>query len=244
MSAAKMRKIRLIVSRDCIANMLSELMLLGCVEVSEPDELLMDQELAALVAREGSELESCRADYESLERALDIIGSYVTDDVDIDMTRQEITLDRLLYETYPESSLMLAKSIETLDSMLLILPEQDKPDIISQIKAANEHREDLQLCCDHFSIRIALAETIGKMLGTECTLILTGWTPAKSEPNLIQRFSQYICAWEFSDPTPGEAENVPVLQKGAKLLGRFQNETRKQFRPLVVRTSYVDVIRG
>jgi len=179
-----------------------------------------------------------------LERALDIINNYIPDEAASDAALPELTLDRLLYETYPESSLMLAKSLETLDSMLLILPDHDKPDVISQIKASADDRENLKLCCDHFRVRIALAETIGKMLGTECTVILTGWTPSKSEPELTQLLSQYVCAWELYEPSPGESENVPVLPKSTKLLGRFQNENRRQFKPLVVRTSFVHVIRG
>lgn len=244
MALVKMKKMRLVISRDHVANVICELMLLGCVEVSEPDDLLADPELSALVSREDSELETCRLDYASLERSLDIIDAYVPGGSWEDYEKQQTTLDKLLFETYPESGLMLAKSLETLDNMLLILPDQDKPEVIEQIKGAAGQREDLRLCCDHFNIRIALAETIGKMLGTDYTVILSGWIPLKSEPELTQKLSQYLCAWEFADPAPGDMENVPALHKGTKFLGRLQNDTRRQFKPLTVRTQYVDIIRG
>lgn len=244
MATVKMKKLRLIISRDHVANVICELMLLGCVEVSEPSELLTDPELSVLVSQEESDLETCRLDFTSLTRSLDIIDTHAPDNSTESTERQQITLDKLLFETYPESGLMLAKSLETLDNMLLILPDQDKPEVIEQIIAAANQREDLQLCCDHFSIRISMAETIGKMLGTDYTVILAGWLPAKAEPEVTQRLSQYLCACEFTDPVPGEQESVPALQKSTKLLGRLQNDTRRPFRPLSIRTQYVDVVRG
>lgn len=244
MATVKMKKIRLIIYRDYVANVICELMLLGCVEVSEPHELLADPELCALVSPETSDLESCRLDYSSLERSLDIIAAHTAENTVESSERRQTTLDGLLFETYPESGLMLAKSLETLDNMLLILPDQDKPDVIEQIRAAANQQDDLRLFCDHFSIRVTMAETIGKMVGTDCTVILTGWLPAKAEYEVTQRLSQYLCAFEFTDPLPEEQESVPALQKSTKLLSKLQNDNRRPFRPLFIRTQYVDVVRG
>ena len=64
MAIEKMKKLRLLVSRADKENVLRELMLLGCVEVSEPDELLEDPDLAELVARENAELDRYRSEHE------------------------------------------------------------------------------------------------------------------------------------------------------------------------------------
>jgi len=244
MASAKIRKIKLIIPRENVATVLCELMLLGCVEISEPDELLEDPELSALVKREESELEACRLDYSSLERGLDIIDTYVTDEPEGPETKPEISLEKLLYETYPESSLMLAKSLETLDGMMLILPAEDHAEIVTQIKAAGDQRESLKLSSDHYNIRILLAEAVEKLLGTDCTLMLSGWAPSKSESELTQMLSQHLCAWEFCDPGPEEQHNVPVALRSTKLFGKFQKEAVRQFKPFVIRTKYVNVIRG
>jgi len=244
MATEKIKKIRLIISRPDVANVLCELMLLGCVEISSRDELLDDPELASLVSLERSELETCLSDQASLDRALDILDTYSPEVAGAPVAKQELTLDKLLFETYPESCLMLAKSLETLDSMMLILPAEEHAELVSQIREAAAHRESIKLCYDHYSVRILLAQTIEKMLGTDRTLLLTGWTTSKTEIELESKLSQYICAWELTTPTPGETANVPAMQKTTKLFGRFQNNDGKLFDPLVLKTKYVEVIRG
>jgi vacuolar-type H+-ATPase subunit I/STV1 len=58
MAITKMKKIRIITPRTEVENVLREVILLGCVEISSPEDLLSDQELAELVAEEMFELES------------------------------------------------------------------------------------------------------------------------------------------------------------------------------------------
>jgi len=244
MATAKMKKFRIIVSREDVAGLLCEFMLLGCVEISEPKELLDDTELAELVALESSELESCMPDYETIERGLEIIEAYIPDEYDPSAPKKQITLDKLLFETYPESSLMLSKSLETIDSMLLILPDGEHTDLISQIKAAADQREEFKLCCDHYSVRILLAKTIEKMLGTEYTLLFTGWIPAKSEHEIEQVLSNFVCAWEFYNPASDDDESIPVMQKSPGFIRKFQKGISKQFDPLEIKTKFVEIIRG
>jgi len=191
MALAKMKKIRLVISRTDIANVLCELMLLGCVEVSEPDELLADPELSALVTRESAETERCRADLALLEQGIDVIDKYAPSDAGKSSLRPAITVDKLLYETDAENCLKLAKLLDALDSMIITLTAGEKDEYIAQVAANAVHKDELQLCYDHYCLRIALAQAVEKLLGTQYTLILAGWTPAASEQTLIQKLSQY-----------------------------------------------------
>jgi len=244
MALAKMKKLSLVISRNDIASVLCELMLLGCVEVCEPDELLADPELSALVTRENAETERCRADLSLLERGIDTINKYAPADGGKSSLRPAVTFDKLLYETDAENCLKLAKLLDTLDSMIITLTTGEKGEYTAQIAENAAHLDDLQLCYDHYCVRITIAQAVEKLLGTDYTLILTGWTPAASENVLIQKLSQYTCAWQISDPSHGEGENVPIKLTGPKFLGKFNKDGGKQFQPMTVDTKYVDVIRG
>ena len=241
MATAKMKKFKLIISRTDLANVLCELMLLGCIEINDSAMLLEDPHMAVLMKRESSELESCMQDFESLERSLNIIDMYSPDEAADYTQRPVITLDKLLYETYPESCLMLAKSLETLDGMMLMLPENEKAELLQQIQASAQRRDEIKLCCDHFRVRVLMAETVEKLIGTQRTVLMTGWVPAKAELELMLKMTGYVCAWDFSDPSPDEYESVPVMQKGSRLLSKFQKESGVPFRPLMLFTKYVDV---
>ena len=135
-----MKKLTLLIARKDFDNVLREIIHLGCVEVSEPDKLLEDPELASLVKRENFELDT--------------------------------------YDT---------------------------------------NRENLVL------------------LGTHYTLLLTGWTPSQSEPNLTSILSNYICAWEFKDLSPGEKEIAPVRLCCPKFFRKFRLAGRKEFEPLATK---------
>jgi len=70
------------------------------------------------------------------------------------------------------------------------------------------------------------------LLGTQYTLILTGWIPVRSEPELIEAVSGLDCAWETEPPSPDEHELVPVALKWPKLFGTFRRGAGRPFRPL------------
>ena len=52
MAATKIKRIRIIASRDSIDSILRDIMLLACVEVAEPPDLLDDPEFSAGITRE------------------------------------------------------------------------------------------------------------------------------------------------------------------------------------------------
>jgi len=336
MAIEKMKKLKLIVSRADKDDVLRELMLLGCVEVSEPDELLGDPELANLVVRESSDLEQFRSEHASLARALDIAGEYVPVKKGLFATKPEVTSDLLFDESDSSICLQLAKTIDLFDNRIRrltteenneknliesltpwealqipfnsegtetcsVMPgtvassfdfntlqkniqdaaaeseaflvssdmeqhylwiiclkdkqsavtevlrrynfslsthrnlhgaakdniknagnrlrelAEEKADLTDQIKDAARYSDTLQLCYDHIGTKIARAVAAEKLLGTDYSLVLTGWITAASEPNLKTMLSKYSCAWELSDPNPDEYGNVPVLLKNNPL---------------------------
>ncbi|MDR2357279.1 MAG: V-type ATP synthase subunit I [Oscillospiraceae bacterium] len=76
MAIVKMKKLRLIALRSQRDELIRDLTVLGCVEVSEPDELLEDEAVSAVAARETSDAEVRRSQAAALRRALDVIDRY------------------------------------------------------------------------------------------------------------------------------------------------------------------------
>ena len=332
MAIVKMKKIRLLASRTDREAILRDLMLMGCLEVSSPDELLEDEELAELVGRENADFDRYNSESLSLARGLDIIRQYVPAKTPMFAERPEVSNDRLLDENDSETYLALAKSLESLDGKIrrlqteesnirglieslepwesldiplnsegtvsssvilgavassveidtlreemreasvmselylvssnreqhylciiclrdgqtdiseilrrynfsvtslknlrgtaahnikgangrLLEIEKEKAELEAQIIEAAEQKEALRLCYDHIGTKIARADAAGKLLNTEYSLLLTGWVTAPSESKLSDTLSKYTCAWELSDPTPEESEDVPIALK-------------------------------
>ena len=332
MAIVKMKKLNLLVSRSDKDSVLRELMLLGCVEVSEPDELLEDRDFADLVAREQTELELFRSEHVNLSRGLEVVNQYVPVKTGMFASKPDVTSDLLFDESDSTICIQLAKTLDLFDNRIrrltaeennernliesltpwaeLNIPlnsegtgtctvilgavassfdfdvlqkdihdaadesevflvssnkeqhylcliclkdkqpavtealrrynfsltthrnlrgtakdniknsenrlrelSEEKADITDQITDAAKYKETLQLCYDHIGTKIARAEAAEKLLGTEYSLVLTGWTTAPSESELGTVLSKYACAWELSDPTPEEYETVPVLLK-------------------------------
>ena len=66
MLTVKMRKVKLIIARDGFEDVLSDLIGLGCIEVSNPDELLDNQELSSLTSRETIALDKFQVNRDSI----------------------------------------------------------------------------------------------------------------------------------------------------------------------------------
>ena len=336
MAIVKMKKFKLLVSRTDKESLLRELILLGCVEVSEPDDLLDDPEFAELVVRENADLERYRAEYASLARGISVIEQYAPVKTSMFAAKPDVTDARLLDESNTSVCLELAKSLDAHDIRIrrisveesnernhieslkpwlglnlplstegtgrssLVLgsiassfdfeafrvdlqtaaPESEvflvstnkelhyisvvflkelqllvtdvlrrynfslsthralqgtaqdniksaenrivayaseKDDLVNQIMASVDSKESLKLCYDHIGTLIARAEAAEKLLGTDYSLLLTGWVPAASEPELLVVLSKFTSAWELSDPLPEEYSNVPVELKNNSL---------------------------
>lgn len=78
-------------------------------------------------------------------------------------------------------------------------------------------RDDMKLSLDKMAAKIAMAEAEEKLLGTESSVIMSGWAPAENEAALAEVFSRYACAYELSDPPEEEYPNVPVKLKNNRV---------------------------
>jgi len=108
--------------------------------------------------------------------------------------------------------------------------------LVSQIESAANREDDLKLCYDHIGTKITRAEAAQRMAGTQFVVALTGWLPADREPEVIVALSKYQCALDIRDPSPDEADAVPVMPS------RFFSKARKggvMFEPLAIDTRYV-----
>ena len=136
MAIVKMKKLKLLVSRADKDDVLRELMLLGCVEVSEPEELLEDQDFASLVARENTELDRYRSERASLIRGLDIINQYIPVKTGMFASLPDVTDDLLLNESDSAICLELAKTLDELDNNIrkLLTEENNVKNQIESLK--------------------------------------------------------------------------------------------------------------
>lgn len=76
MAIEKMKKLRLLAVRDQKKALLRKLMLLGCIEVSEPELSELSPELRQHLAKEGSDITKCRTDCATLIQAVELLDKY------------------------------------------------------------------------------------------------------------------------------------------------------------------------
>ena len=70
MSIVKMKRIRLIALAEERDALLSSLLHVGCVEISEPSEYLADEDYAALLHRDTTDLAQVKGELSELQSAL------------------------------------------------------------------------------------------------------------------------------------------------------------------------------
>ena len=73
MAIVHMKKLRLMVVRRQKDELLRDLMLLGCVQISEPDALLADAESAAVLRQESGNVTEVRSELTRLTAALKLL---------------------------------------------------------------------------------------------------------------------------------------------------------------------------
>ena len=118
MAIEKMKKLRLTAVRSQSDVLLEKLLMLDCVEVSEPDSLLEDADLVAAVSRETSELEALKAGHAGLLRAAELLKRYAPVKSKMFAPRREVSVDEFFNVQTLRAQLVLAARIETLDARL------------------------------------------------------------------------------------------------------------------------------
>ena len=76
MSIVRMKRLRLIAMTGQRRALMSDLLRLGCVEITEPEAQLADPEWTVLLGRSGSDLSAVKADSAALSAALDALQKY------------------------------------------------------------------------------------------------------------------------------------------------------------------------
>ena len=113
-----MKKLRLIAARSQRDELLRELMLLGCVEVSEPAEEPEEEALRALRRTGGQETAALRSDQNRLLSALRLLDKYAPAKKGLLTPLPEVELARLLDESALERNKAEAEHILSLDEQI------------------------------------------------------------------------------------------------------------------------------
>lgn len=92
-----------------------------------------------------------------------------------------------------------------------------KSELIDEISAMAECRQELKLCADRMETKVAYAEAEGRLYGMESVVALQGWVLARKVPELEASLEKFDCAWELCDPEPEEYPEVPVQLRNNKI---------------------------
>ena len=95
--------------------------------------------------------------------------------------------------------------------------DRQKGELIDEICAMAECRQELKLCADRMDTKVAYAEAEGRLYGMESVVALQGWVLARKVPELEASLEKFDCAWELCDPEPEEYPDVPVQLRNNKI---------------------------
>lgn len=118
MSIVKMKKLRLIAVRSQRDDLMKELMLLGCVQVREPKQMLSDPETAELLRMETTNLLDARAKADELATGLRLLDRYAPAKSSMFARRPEVERAIVLDESAIEADLSLARRIRQMDEKI------------------------------------------------------------------------------------------------------------------------------
>ena len=124
--------------------------------------------------------------------------------------------------------------------------EAEKKEITAAICAMAASRNELKLCADRLLTNTEKAENEERLLCTEYTINFEGFFPASEEKKLVSVLSGFDCAWEITEPTAEDMVVVPFMLGRGPFSGLKKRKLcragRKPFRPLKIKTCYVNVI--
>ena len=131
-----MKKLRLLAVRSEQEALLKELMLLGCVEISDPETLLSDPEAEPLLHRSESESFQRRNDRAVLLQALKLLDQYAPAKHGLFSPKPEVSRDTLLEEEKLQTFLKKAGEIDALDDRIrrLTVEESRQKSILDSLE--------------------------------------------------------------------------------------------------------------
>ena len=111
MSIVKMKRIRLIALASERDALLSSLLHVGCVEISEPTDYAADDDQAALLRRDTTDLAKVKGDLVQLTSALQVLGKYAPQKEGLFAPRRVVSEEELLDRNMMAQSLEKAQRI-------------------------------------------------------------------------------------------------------------------------------------
>lgn len=111
MAIEKMKKLRLMAVRGQKEELLRELLLLGCVEVSEPESDALEPEVRDHLSKEGSELLRYRGEHSRLVQAVELLGKYAPAKKPLLSAKPETDSDAILDDSTLPQMLEIADEI-------------------------------------------------------------------------------------------------------------------------------------
>ncbi len=127
MAIEKMKKLQLTAVKSEREAILRELMLLGCVHISEPEETEPESPEAAFFSKESAGLSQCKAEYDKLLMGLEILNKHSPAKKGLFTPKPEASATSVLDESSIEGNLGLARELIRLeDSLKHITAEESR----------------------------------------------------------------------------------------------------------------------
>lgn len=82
------------------------------------------------------------------------------------------------------------------------------------------HQDSLQRAADLLAVEMTKAQAGEKLLHSERTVYMTGWVPAQAEKKVRRALEKFCCAYELTEPAPGD--EPPVLLQNNKWAKPFE----------------------
>ena len=118
MAIEKMKKLRLLVVRNQKKALLRKLMLLGCVEISEPELSELSDDLKARLSPEDSDMTRCRSDQAVLNQAVELLDKYAPAKGKLLAPKPEVGVDEILSDSTLDAALDAARKIVAADESI------------------------------------------------------------------------------------------------------------------------------
>ena len=125
MAIVKMKKLRVVALSSQREQLLRQLLRLGCVEVSQPEEILSDPHWAVLLHREDSSLPAMRTRLAEVQTALDALGKYSGVKSGLFIRRRSVPEEEFLSERAVEGASAATDEINGLLQMLARLQNEE-----------------------------------------------------------------------------------------------------------------------
>jgi len=165
MAIEKMKKLRLMAVRSQKESLMRDMMLLGCVEVTEPQREMSDPSISSKVKHESSELVRYRAQHASLVHAVELLDKYAPQKKPLLAPRPEIDCDAFLDASSIDAGLKTASEIEAAEER------------IKRIGAENSRQQGIiESLAPWIDFDMPLECT-----GTQRTAAVTGMLPASAD---------------------------------------------------------------